>query len=527
MGKKTKIIPGMTFNRWTILHKVVDPISGKKVGWFCKCACGTGKIIPNVSTVINGDSTSCGCFRSANLKVINPMFDPEIKRKMSENHKADPNRKQILDDARLLTHTNEANAKRVATNNERYGGNTPASSSIVLEKMAATNHVRYGGVAPAVNKTILRKMKDTTEERYGVDNIMKSEHHKEQVLAAADKTRREKGLQHLSNGEVLVDYAKKHDHLPTTLRNIKRLRGEEELNRYINKPQDKSKSALERYTLKIFQDAGYDVKIHNKTAPLFLNTEYKYRPDFIINNKGSDLYVESDGLYYHDVEKKGKRYHYDKCEAYLSKGSYVYQLRSDEIYYKTDIVASMIGGKLGLNKSIGARECTIKTVSQDVANEFLTRSHLMGQISAKHLGLFYNDELVCLMSYKMFKGGILDISRFCTKLNTHVSGGFSRLLSHIEKNTKCSAIRSFVDRRYATGESLIKCGFKLESITLGWQWSDKDVTFNRLHCRANMDERGLTEAQHAKELKLIKIYDAGQAKFIKQISKVPPPKAVE
>jgi len=52
-------------------------------------------------------------------------------------------------------------------------------------------------------------------------------------------------------------------------------------------------------------------------------------------------------------------------------------------------------------------------------------------------------------------------------------------------------------------------GFKLEGITLGWKWIDYKYTYNRLQCRANMDDRKLSEKEYAKERKWYKIYDAG------------------
>lgn len=69
------------------------------------------------------------------------------------------------------------------------------------------------------------------------------------------------------------------------------------------------------------------------------------------------------------------------------------------------------------------------------------------------------------------------------------------------------------------GNHLSNYGFKLEKTTLGWKWTNGSRTFNRLSCRANMDSRKMSEREHAEELKLYKIYDAGQAKFVKTRSK--------
>ena len=85
-----------------------------------------------------------------------------------------------------------------------------------------------------------------------------------------------------------------------------------------------------------------------------------------------------------------------------------------------------------------------------------------------------------------------------------------------KRDLSLTRITSFVDLRYGSVKSLQKMGFTHVSTSLGWKWTDYQNTFNRLHCRANMDERSLTQEDHAKELKLVKIYDAGQAKLIWQ-----------
>jgi hypothetical protein len=63
-------------------------------------------------------------------------------------------------------------------------------------------------------------------------------------------------------------------------------------------------------------------------------------------------------------------------------------------------------------------------------------------------------------------------------------------------------------------------GFTKKKEVLSWKWADirSKHTYNRLKCRANMDSRNLSEKEYASELGWVKIYDAGQALFIKQIN---------
>lgn len=51
---------GDRFGRWTVVREV-DRIKGHR-HVLCKCDCGTEKIV-NIGSLVNGSSTSCGCFQ--------------------------------------------------------------------------------------------------------------------------------------------------------------------------------------------------------------------------------------------------------------------------------------------------------------------------------------------------------------------------------------------------------------------------------------------------------------------------------
>jgi len=230
--------------------------------------------------------------------------------------------------------------------------------------------------------------------------------------------------------------------------------------------------------------------------------------------------IEYCGVHWHSDKCKDKDYHLKKRELAEANGIELFHLYSDEWAEKRSIVESMIMSRLGKsNHKIGARKLVIKEVSQDESCLFLDQNHLMGASRAtRAIGLFSGEELLTLLTYKIYKNGILDISRFCSKLGWQISGGLSKLISFLIKNHNPNQIVSFVDLRYGNGNSLKALGFELESIEIGWKWTCSNKTFNRLRCRANMDKRMLSEREHAEELGLHKIYDAGQAKFVKKIN---------
>jgi hypothetical protein len=240
------------------------------------------------------------------------------------------------------------------------------------------------------------------------------------------------------------------------------------------------------------------------------------RPDFKLKD---NLYLETDGLYWHsDAVIEDKWSHFKRREEFNAQGYRLLQLREDEIKQKKSIVKSILLNAMGhTTNRLAARKCTILKVDNAIAKSFFDINHLMGHSVGKTVVLEHNQNIVAGMSYQI-RQNELHIVRFCNALQTTVAGGFSRLLSHaIKTESFRGAVVNFVDLRYGDGSAAKKLGFTLESVSLGWKWTDFKYTYNRLKCRANMDERKLTEAQHATELDWVKIYDAGQAKFVKTV----------
>jgi len=271
-------------------------------------------------------------------------------------------------------------------------------------------------------------------------------------------------------------------------------------------------TSLESTAAKLFESEHYGKK--PKSLAAFI------KPDFKLSET---IYVNVDGLYWHsDKVKDDKWCHFNQRKEFETAGLRLFQFREDEIKNKPNVVLSIINNSLGKSQNrIHARNCSIQIVEHSVAVEFLDNNHLMGKPApSKHIGLFYQNELVCLLSYKC-KSNICKIERFCSKVNTVIPGGFSKLLSDLEKNhlpEEITEIHNWVDLRYGTGNHLLSKGFIQTKETLGWKWTDLEKTYNRLHCKANMDARKLTEKQHAEELGLFRIYDAGQRLYQKSIN---------
>lgn len=385
-----------------------------------------------------------------------------------------------------------------------YGVSNPMHSEEVKFKVKKTvkNKYKVNNVAQA--DFIKEKMKATSLKRYGTHNPMHNELVKEKQLQAVVSKYDDNGkLNMLPNGKYISEYCKLFDTNPCSqyanyiYRNI----GPEAAQNWIENHKDRI-SNLELTFLKLTEDLGsirWDRKIFS---------DYGYRPDIKISDT---LFVDLDGLLYHSERyKKDNSYHQDKRLVYEKEGKTLLQFRQDELIKSPHIIKSMINLKFNkVEKKAFARKLTIKPVDIYKANEFLEVNHLMGGVhNAKSIGLWDNNELlmlVCYKHYKKDKESRLELDRVCTKINTLVVGGLSRLLSFIIKEENPIKIVSFVDLRYADGHSLVKLGFIKEKEHLSWKWTDGHYTYNR--------RRALTRKEADKK-GWYRIYDAGQAKFI-------------
>lgn len=266
--------------------------------------------------------------------------------------------------------------------------------------------------------------------------------------------------------------------------------------------------------LEKFIEEKLNIKKYNQRIHVTGNNWYK--PDFKLNE---NLFLNSDGLYWHNEEKLSKNYHFKLREDFENIGKRILQFYDDQIYNQWPIIESVVNNAIGdIHNKIMARKCEFKEVFRQEMFEFFTKNHLMGNHGrAKCIGLYYENELVSALSYTVHKEGYIKIERFSSKLNTVVVGGFQKLLKLLENAAKHNGIKqiiSFCDLRYATGKSYEKAGFKRVGITLGFYWTDHKQRFNRLKCKAG---NGKTQAQNAAEKGWLKIYDAGQAKYVKTL----------
>jgi len=397
----------------------------------------------------------------------------------------------------VSTQNKDVKAKVEATNIKKWGTKCTLQNIDVKEKTEQTNLKKYGFKFPVQHEIIKQKIRNTNIKKYGVSCSLQSEENITEMM------RRGRLINYF--GKNINEWANLYNYsryIPYLIKRKFSPKTEEEFIQLLNQYK-KSKSLLEFYV-----ENFLELKLFNKKA----NQDLPYRPDFKLTK---NIFLNVDGLYWHSELNKEKMYHFDMRKRYEVNKLRIIQIREDELYKKSKIIKSILSHIQNKTEiKIFARKTSANIVSSKIAIPFLNENHLMGQIKSKHLGLYFEDQLVSILSFKIIKNN-LKIERFCSKLNVSVVGGFSKLLHNLSLTKNFNNVLYWADLRYGTGDYLKQLGFKKERDTLGWKWTDLRKTYNRLRCRANMDARNLSQAEYANELNWVKIYDAGQRLWVK------------
>ena len=131
---------------------------------------------------------------------------------------------------------------------------------------------------------------------------------------------------------------------------------------------------------------------------------------------------------------------------------------------------------------IYARNCIVKEINNNEAEDFLNKYHYQGFIPAKvTFGLFYDNELVQLESFgkpRYNKKYSWELLRLCTKDDYIVCGGASKLLKAFTEEYDGSII-SYCNRDRFSGNVYTALGFKSKGITKGYHYEKDGKTYHR------------------------------------------------
>ena len=485
-----------------------------------------------------------------NYGVDNPMKNDKIKLKAKittfERYGVDSYSK-----------TDEFKNKQKINNVKKYGMNSYFKTDEFKKKCVETNLKKYGvksySMTPEyielVKKTKLKKYNDenynnreqskiTSTLKYGVDNPSKSDFIINKIRNVINNKFKIKysNLLSISINDIQIKdtfiiikkYCKIHDEFEISK---SLLYSRLIFNKHENictkcNPIAETTSILEN-ELKNFIKTLNIKSINNETLLLENNQEIDiYFPDH-------KLGIELNGLYWHSNLFKNNNYHLNKTKECENMGIQLLHVFDNEWVYKKEIIKSIIKSKLGLiNTKIYARKCVVKEIKLNESNSFLENNHIQGSVNSKiKLGLYYNDDLVSIMTFEIARKGLgntknncnfYNLNRFSNKLNISVIGGASKLLFYFIKNYNPKTIITYADRRFSQGNLYEKLNFKMVHInkpSFFYFNNNKKIKYHRFKYRKdNLIKLGWFDKNKSNdeillEHNILKIYDCGSIKY--------------
>lgn len=147
---------------------------------------------------------------------------------------------------------------------------------------------------------------------------------------------------------------------------------------------------------------------------------------------------------------------------------------------KSSVIKSMIRARLNLAQSIYARDCSVKILGKEIANSFLRKYHLIGEVKAKYYyGLYKKDLLVAAAAFSKARvmnreDGLVESFewvRYAGIDSMRVVGGMGKILEFFINNVNPQEIMSYADRDWSEGDAYLKLGFRLHSYTKPYKFS--------------------------------------------------------
>jgi hypothetical protein len=247
------------------------------------------------------------------------------------------------------------------------------------------------------------------------------------------------------------------------------------------------------------------------------------------NNRELDIYIpsknlaiECNGLFWHGEVggNKNRNYHLNKTIECESKNIHLIHIFEDEWILSPDIIKNRLAHIMGLHKvakSIYARNCEIKEVSNKDKNNFLNANHIQGTDRSKiRLGLFYNNDMVAVMTFgsrRIFTNSVYieneyELIRYATSIP--VVGGGSKLMTHFIKTYSPKKIISYADRRWTYYKNNLyeRIGFKNYR-----RFHRFGFAKHTLSKRLAFFDPSLTEWENMKNNGWDRIWDCGSLKY--------------
>lgn len=385
----------------------------------------------------------------------------------------------------------------------KTGYRTPFNDPEIVEKISSTNEIKYGNKFSIISQDIKEKIKKTNFEIYGFENPSKNKSIANKIKKGVTETLNKKTFENIQNllqidsenrNFLIFCNSCQREFLITWSLFYKR--------RETNTVICTNCNAIDKH------QSGLEINLYNYIRDI-------YTGDIIRNHrldgKEVDIYLpeiktafEFNGVYWHSDLFKHRDYQKEKSVICQSNGINLFHIWEDDWLFKNEIVKSMIENKIGLTKrKIMARKCLVKNIEdKNLVYDFLQENHLQGKCQFSYaLGLFQGSELVSVMTF-IKRTNYLELNRYCSKINTIIVGGASKIFSEFQKRFKCDVV-TFSDNAYSTGSIYESLGFeKVSDLKPDYSYLVEGIRRHKFNFRG-------------KENRHPKIWDAGKIKYIR------------
>ena len=453
--------------------------------------------------------------------------------------------------------------KKIQTTAERYGGNSPTCDPAVAAKAKQSGTERYGGLGLA-SAQIKAKIDHTNLLKYGTTHPAQSEvvrqHYRDSMLQRYGGS-----YQHtvegiatcISNGDKAGQYLKFKDDPSSYIES-----------NYAEKPlisqlckdlgvtdtpiyniliRHDCKDIIERKMSKIEHEVIEYIKYVAPGVTVIHNSKQIINPyelDIYIPDK--KLGIECNPTVSHNSsfgdpwssDIKSPSYHKRKTDMCESKGIQLFHIFGYEWTHKRAIIESMIANCIcATQNTVWARNTYVSQISSNECKSFLDSNHRQGNTFASiRLGLRdkKSNELVSVMTFNKVRSTIgktakfdgYELSRFCSKLNTSVVGGASKLFKYFTTRYPDVDVVSFSDKAHTSGKLYEILGFdKVNESTPSYVWVNMkdDTYYNRVNCQKknlrklfhddSIDVENKTEKQIMEEHGYARVFDSGTIRW--------------
>lgn len=232
-----------------------------------------------------------------------------------------------------------------------------------------------------------------------------------------------------------------------------------------------------------------------------------------------NLIIEHHGLIFHSDKFRPQITDIPKYQLLSRLFRYIV-IYSDEWQHKKQIMKKIIASacnKLQLPK-LRPKHCVLGIVDNQTAADFLNQHHYLGATRGTHIGTFYNNELIGIMTISTpTRQSKFDyeITRMASA-KYRVCGVWSYILSRLPEFGLIGSFITFSDNRLSTGNVYQAMGLVRDGVVKSdYYYTNGYKRFHKSKLRKTSLERetGLTEYELRRQQNLFRIFDLGKIRW--------------